>query len=371
MTRAPRALLLIVAIAVPVFPEGPRDVSAELRTIVVQRGVPGLVAAAIDANGLVALGAAGVRRKGSPAMIAKDDRMHLGSCTKAMTATVIAMLVEDGALAWNDTLEGAFPELTGTMNSAWRRVTLTQLLTHSGGAPHDLRDDGLWDRLWFSTAPPVDQRMELVRGVLAQPPAAPPGTKYIYSNAGYAIAGTIAERAAGKPWEDLVRERLFAPLGMTSAGFGAPGTPDRSDQPRGHKQNGDSVEPGHGADNPPAIAPAGAVHCSIADWAKFVQLHLDAAMGRPRMLAADTFRTLHTPANRLTPEYAMGWGIVSRDWAGGNVLTHQGTNTMWYCAVWIAPQRGFAVMAACNQGGKKAEKAVDEAIWMLIQQRMK
>ena len=287
-----------------------------------------------------------------------------------MTATVIAMLVEDGALSWSTSPGDAFPELSDSINAKWRRVTVTQLVTHTSGAPHDLHFDGLWDRLWFSNDPPPAQRMVLVRGVLSRAPDAAPGTKYIYSNAGYAIVGAMAERVSGVPWEELIRERLFDPLGMTSAGFGAPGTPDRVDQPRGHKENGDSVEPGRDADNPPAIAPAGTVHCTLEDWAKFIQLHLDAAMGAPRMLSAESFHTLQTPANNLRPEYAMGWGIASREWAGGKVLTHNGTNTMWFCAVWIAPLKGFAVMAACNQGGKKAEKTVDEAVWMLVQQHL-
>jgi CubicO group peptidase (beta-lactamase class C family) len=368
------AFLIVLSSFFPAYSDvatPPRDVSAELKTIVVQSGVPALVAGIVGKDGLIALGAAGVRRSGSPSMITKNDEVHLGSCTKAMTATVIAMLVEDGTLSWNDTLGGAFPELHESMNAKWQSATLPQLLMHVSGAPADLHFDRLWDRLWSSNDPQPEQRMELVRAVLARPPEADPGTKFIYANAGYAIAGAMAERVAGVQWEDLMRQRLFVPLGMTSAGFGAPGTPDRVNQPRGHRENGTSVEPGRDADNPPAIAPAGAVRCTIADWAKFIQLHLNAEMGNPRILSANSFRTLHTPSSALKPNYAMGWGVYDRDWAGGRVLTHNGTNTLWYCVVWIAPVKGFAVMAACNQGGKKAQKSADEAAWMLVQQHLR
>jgi CubicO group peptidase (beta-lactamase class C family) len=372
MTRFRLAVVLGLLLSLPAFSDesAPRDVSAELKTIVVQSGVPGLIGGVINEHGLVALGAAGVRRKGSPALIAKNDLVHLGSCSKAMTATLIAILVEDGAMSWKGTVGAAFPELRETMDEEWWDATVTHLLTHSSGMPEGLNAGGLWDRLWTSTAAPTDQRMELVRGVVTRAPEARPGTKYIYSNAGYAVAGAMAERAAGQTYEDLMRTRLFDPLGMSSAGFGAPGTPDRLDQPRGHTEKGASVEPGPGADNPPAIAPAATVHCSLADWAKFVQLHLNAEMGSPYLLRAESFRTLHSTANHLKPEYAMGWGIVRREWAGGNVFTHNGTNTMWFCVVWMVPQKGMAVLVACNQGGKKAEKTIDEAAWILIQQEL-
>src|SRR5207248_3810584 len=124
---------------------------------------------------------------------------------------------------------------------------------------------------------PTSARRLLLTGVTSIPPEAPPDTKFIYSNAGYSIAGHMAEKVTGKSWEDLMREKIFRPLGMTTAGFGAPGTRARNDQPRGHKADGSAVEPGPGADNPVAIAPANAVHCSISDWAKFAAANLPSA----------------------------------------------------------------------------------------------
>jgi CubicO group peptidase (beta-lactamase class C family) len=178
----------------------------------------------------------------------------------------------------------------------------------------------------------------------------------------------MAEAAAGQAYEDLIVERLFRPLGMASAGFGAPGTRERLDQPRGHRGDGSAVEPGPGSDNPPAIAPAGRVHATLSDWAKFAILHLDAARGRHRLLRPATWKRLH---ERPAPGagYAMGWGLTERPW-GGPVLTHAGSNTMWFCALWMAPEKALAVMTTCNQGGERGEKACDEAAWALIQDEL-
>jgi CubicO group peptidase (beta-lactamase class C family) len=379
-----------IAQPAPQSPKPPADCSAILAPIVEKAGVPGMVAAIVRSDGLTSLGAAGIRAKGAPEPVTTSDSFHMGSCTKAMTATLIGMLVEEGKLSWSTTIADVFPDRVQAMNPKWRAVTVEQLLTHRSGAPADLNQDDLWSQLWNFNGSPVAARLKLLDGVTGREPAAAPGSKFIYSNAGFAIAGAMAEKTAGKPWEDLMRERLFTPLDMTSAGFGAPGTPEKVSQPRGHHPDGTPVPPGPGADNPAAIGPAGTVHCTISDWAKFVSLHLAgdrAASGAPgataRLLKPESFRRLHTPAEPSAANpYAMGWGQGTRPWAVGSmvpgqpagqgrVLTHSGSNTMWFCVVWMAPERDFAALVACNQGGDKAAAACDQAAWAIIQDHLK
>lgn len=347
-----------------------RDISGLLKTPREQGDVPGMVGAIIVHDRVVAVGADGVRERGKPELVTTQDKFHLGSDTKAMTATLLAMFVEEGKLKWTSTVGEIFGDVQ--MDPKWRPVTLEQLLWHRGGAPTNLDGDGLWSRLWKFKGTPTEARMELVRGVLKYPPH-PIGT-YEYANAGYAMAGAMAERISGKAWEDLMRERLFGPLGMSSAGFGAPGTKEKMDQPRGHHEKGAPVEPGPGADNPVAIGPAGIVHCSIEDWAKFASLHLLGERGPEgggKLLKAETFKKLHAPAEGEGPKYAMGWGVPKRPWAKGpggegRLLHHAGSNTMWFCVAWIAPEKDFAILVACNQGGDKSAKACDEAVQALI-----
>lgn len=365
----------------------PRDLSAILAPIIKRHDVPGMAAAVVDRDGLVALGVTGVRQRGSDEPVAIDDLFHLGSCTKAMTATMIGTLVDEGKLSWGTTIGEIFGEAVPKMDPQWKDVTLEQLLCHRAGVPADLSADGLWGRLWSHTGTPPEQRMTLVEGVITKLPVSKPGTSYLYANAGFAIAGAMAERVTGTPWEDLMRERLFKPLGMDSAGFGAPGIAAAAsagaragiDQPRGHRADGTPVQPGPGSDNPAAIGPGGTVHCSIEDWAKFIALHLDAARGERRLLKPETFAKLHEPYPAADDvKYGMGWSMTARDWArlagsDGAVLTHNGSNTMWFCVTWLAPAPGrdFAVLVACNQGGDKAAKACDEAAWSTIQDYLK
>ncbi len=340
-------------------PVPPRDVSKALDEIIKSVGVPGMVGAIVSGGKVTHAGAAGIRRSGSPEPITIRDKVHLGSCTKSMTATLCAILVDEGVLRWDTTLAGAFPALAPSMHESWRGVRLDQLLVNRSGAPGDISRDGLWMRLWSFEGDATAARRELLVGVTRHAPAHEPGKAFAYSNAGFAIAGHMAETLAGKPWEALIAEKLFTPLGITSAGFGAPGTPEANDQPRGHNVGGRPVEPSRVADNPAAIAPAGRAHMAIEDWAKYAAWHVSAARGRPLAnpaLAPEHARRLHAPFDGPGERYAMGW-VVAKSKGGEAFLWHNGSNTSWYALVHVYPDRDAAVLVVCNQGGNQGEAA--------------
>ena len=249
------ATLVLASITVHAATPPPKDVSPLLATVVQKNNIPGMAAAVVRNGETVALGVAGVRTRGKGDKIAAADRFHIGSDTKAMTAFLCGILVDEGKLKWGQTIGETFPELKKSMHPQYQAVTLEQLLTHRGGAPGDLTKDELWGKLYQHRGTPTDARRLLVEGVTSKLPEATPGEKYIYSNTGFSIAGHMAEKVTGKSWEDLMREKIFRPLGMTTAGFGAPGTATKNDQPRGHKADGSPVEPGPAADNPVAIGP--------------------------------------------------------------------------------------------------------------------
>jgi CubicO group peptidase (beta-lactamase class C family) len=366
-------LAMVVSTARAVEEAESLDLSDLLLPILAKHDLPGMVAAIVQSDGVAATGAAGLRQRGSETAISIGDKFHIGSCTKAMTATLIACLVQEGRMRWETTVGEVFDDVAN-MHQDWRLVTIEQLLCNCGGAPASLVAGGLWGRLWNHEGTPTEQRRTLVMGVITKRPQAEPGATYIYSNAGFAIAGAMAEKITGESWEDLMRSRLFEPLGMRSAGFGAPGDADQINQPRGHRPDGKPVPPGRGADNPSAIGPAGTVHCSIGDWSRFIALHLRGARGEIGLiLPPESFTKLHTPYPAATKQdYAMGWANLTRGWAkgdggSGRTLTHNGSNTMWFSVAWLAPERDFAVLIACNQGGDKAAKACDQAASAVIQ----
>lgn len=326
--------------------------------------VPAVGAMAFNAGSILAAGVAGERRRGSGTPATLDDKFHVGSITKSMTAMLAGMLVEEGRLKWETSLGEALRGFR--MHPGVRDVTLSQLLRHRSGVQRDI-PDGLFETLRLSRLPPHQQRERLARELLPRPPRRPPEQEYEYSNLGYTLAGVMIERTARQPWEELMRRRLFRPLGLESAGFGAPAKdPEKLDQPWGHVASGRPVQPGPQADNVPAIGPAGTVHMSLPDLARYGQFHLqESAPVRPPILKPETLRHLHGAGN---PDgYELGWERHTRPWAGRQAIYHNGSNTMFYAVLWLAAERDFGVLAAANQGGDEAEAACDAAASLLVQ----
>jgi CubicO group peptidase (beta-lactamase class C family) len=358
----PTALLLLL-ITLDSRAAAPQDVSAALTPILEKHKIPGMVAAVVDTQSTVMLGAAGVRKAGGADKVVASDRFHLGSCTKAMTATLCAILVEEGKLKWDSTPAQVWPNLKNKFHADFRGVTLAQLLHHRSGLPTDTSPDAVWFAMVQFKGTPRAARLKLVEMALTKAPATPPGSQYVYANSGYTIAGAMCEMVTGKAYEDLIKQRLFDPLGIKSAGFGAP---TGVGQPRGHSIFGVPVEPGPGADNPDAYSPSGRAHMSIEDWGKFISLHLQGAKADTKLLKKSSFDFLHQPPKGEGLPYAGGWMVAKRPWAGGVALSHAGTNLRWYCVTWLAPEKGFAVLVACNTGKDGADKATDEVASALI-----
>ena len=310
---------------------------------------PGLIAAIIDEAGVRAIASAGVRKQGAPEKFTIYDQVHIGSNTKAMTSAMLATLVEDETFVngWETTLAEVLPELVGEIHAGYHPVTLWQLVSHTSGIARDAQN-------WLAHAglEIKARRYAIIKEALTNPPAESIGT-FLYSNLGYWVAGVMAEQLTGKSWETLMEERLFTPLGMYSAGFEAPGTPNEVDQPWGHHREGSSWVPSQ--IDYVVNGPAGTVHVSIADWAKFIQLWFPSS--EPKILDREALDTLITPRSG---NYAAGWDVVDRSWAGGLALNHSGSNGYWYSQLWVAPNRERAYVAVVNSAS-----ADDTTFWML------
>jgi CubicO group peptidase (beta-lactamase class C family) len=367
MSSSIRATTLIIMVLVAHLAAGeanravPTNTVQTLETIRKKCDFPALAVVVVKDGVICDRAAVGVRKHGEPVAITTNDVFHIGSCTKSMTATVAAIFIEEGKLRWDTTISEVFPEQKDSMNQQYQNVTLEQLLQHRGGVPGAPPPDA-WKRAWEQKGTSTEQRYEFIQAVLRNPPEAPPGTKCIYSNQGYAVVGAILEKINGMPWETLMRQRLFKPLKMNSAGFGVPGTNDKVDQPWGHTRKLLVTVPIQ-ADNPPAIGPGGTVHCSLDDLAVYAIAHMKGER-EGGLLKPETFRRLHTSPHG--GDYACGWSCCERGWAGGIALTHNGSNTFWYVVMWLAPKKDFAVIVGTNTGVNDAFKGCDDVAAQMI-----
>jgi CubicO group peptidase (beta-lactamase class C family) len=311
--------------------------------------MPALAGAVVSSRAVQA-DALGVRKLGAAGAATARDRFHVGSVTKPMTATLIALYVEEGKLAWTTKVADVFPEFSAGMRPEYRDATLEDLLEHRSGLP------GFATLAEIAVVPPFPgdaaaQRRAFTGWVLSQAPEAAPG-EFHYSNGGYAVAAAMLEKVTGESWESLMRRRLFGPLGMTTAGFGWPSLVD-PDEPNGHVTADDGAVTPHDDTDPvervPAIfAPAGDVHASIGDFARFAQMHLRGLRGERTLLRPETVRKLHTPRG----SYALGWEVENVD--GVPTSFHDGSADTFYAVAAIQPSRDRAVVLATNVASEPA-----------------
>jgi CubicO group peptidase (beta-lactamase class C family) len=301
----------------------------------------------VQSNRVIAAGAVGERKLGSSIPVTLNDRFHIGSCTKAMTALLAVDLVHAGKIELSTRVGDVFPEWN--LDAEKREIPLKLLLQNLSGLSNT-PDDSLWAQAFEMNGPLPEQRRKFLRDFLRQPLAAPPGTKYIYSNMGFALAGAMLETKAGTAWEELIRKRLFRPLHLGTAGFGALDLSRQIDAPWGHQIRDGKLVPCDPSDNPPAIAPAAAVHLSVLDAARYLAFQVAAFNGEVKELAPFHDAMYRAPAGS---DYALGWIVVQRPWAGGTALTHSGSNTMFFTVFWIAPARHFAFAVMTNAGDPK------------------
>ncbi|WP_298123684.1 serine hydrolase domain-containing protein [Brevundimonas sp.] len=340
-------------------------------------GLPALAVLAARDGAVLEQAAVGVRVRGGASPVSVEDRWHLGSCAKAMTATLMARFVEKGLIAWDAPLAEMLPGLRAGMDPVAARITLHQLLTMTGGLSENPTEvvagggpsflsgtSGLVRRLRAieGLAPDDRARRRLIaERVLSAPPQKPTGT-FGYSNTGYIILGAIAEDRGGDAFETLLEREVFGPLGIGSFGFGAPGSDHVVDQPRGHeaRRAGPALPPQNpAADLPAFMRPAGGMNLSLNDWLRFVQDHLDGETDKGKLLTRETYVHLHTVAPGSGQPYACGWGAVTH--GGRRLLTHTGNNTLWTATVRAYPASGHVFLYAANDGRvSESSRAFDQ-----------
>lgn len=340
-------------------------VDALLQQQQIESGLVGMAAVVFQGGEVRYLAAAGERKKGSGVAVTVDDRWHIGSITKSMTATLLAGLVEAGELDWETPLlpllgmaEAAHPD--------WQGLTLAQVLSHTAGLPANFPI-----MLNLRSSPEEvarpDARRKAVLRVLEKPPKQSPGTAFEYSNVGYTLAGVVIETLTGQSWERVMRERLFAPLALGSAGFGPPQSDgDELTEPRGHRHLfGMTMAVGENADNSSVIGPAGTVHMGLVDLARYGYEHLAGERGEGTLLNGATYQILHRPN---LENYAYGWVLREDEAGAGPMLWHNGSNTFWYALLVLVPEQDAVVAIVFNEGN--IAKA-DALAWRWVEQSLR
>lgn len=328
------------------------DYSALAKLVAAKSKSPGLGIAVIR-NGEASFGISGVRKLGGKEPIRVDDVWSIGSIGKSVCSSVIGHLIEQGKLSWNEPLSRALPGVK--MDLTFGHITLDQIMHHRGGIAPDL-GFGAADikRIVGNAKTPTAIRNRYMADILGRKPVIAAGDQFIYSNAGYALLSVIAERAAGKAYETLVREVVFTPLGLKHSYIGIETLPKQ--RPSGHFDGQNGPVPGDmsGPMESMFAGAGGGIYMSVGDLAKYGNAHLKGLKGQNGFLKASTIAKLH----RGFPEqlrggrlYACGWGIDTLP----GVLPfhgHNGSNGTMRAQLAIFPGANLVVAAIVNRGGE-------------------
>lgn len=361
-------LILAAALAAPSASSvDSAAIDADIGTVVQAEHLPGLALAVVDNGRVVHRHAEGARGDGG--RIDEDTLFKIASNSKAMTAALLARLVQQGKLHWDDPVQRHLPDFR--MHDAWvgQQMQVRDLLIHNSGLGLGAGDLMLWPE------PNTFTRADIIAGLAHLKPVSSFRSGYAYDNLMYVVAGEVAAVAGGKPYDQLMREQVFEPLGMTRCQVGAWSVKRVGNVAQPHARRGgrNEVVNADAAISPdlPSMA-AGGIRCSLRDMTRWMQVLLDPALvpGWLDSTQRRTLWTLHMPMplgerqrrwdNAHFYGYGYGWRVSDMD--GQWKVAHTGTLSGMYSSLALLPDRRVGVVMLINGEGEDARTALMQAL---------
>jgi CubicO group peptidase (beta-lactamase class C family) len=323
--------------------------------------VPGVAIGIVKNDSIIYAKGFGVRTIGRPEKVDERTLFAIASDTKAFTAIALAMLVDEGKVKWDAPVTTYLPWFRLADDYATRELTVRDALTHRSGLA---RGDLLW------TGGMHYSRDELLRRLRFLKPSWSIRSHYGYSNLMYLAAGQIAAAVEHKPWDDIVRERIFVPLGMTSTNTTVTLLPSIENVASPHAEV-DSVVKAVPYTNMDNIPSAGAVNSSALDMAKWIRFQLDSArVGGKRLVSKRNFIETHSAQTPLRIDsayrafnpfthvrsYAFGWTL--QDYRGREALTHAGNLSGMAAMVGLLPEERLGIVVLTNLEGNALRESL-------------
>jgi CubicO group peptidase (beta-lactamase class C family) len=314
--------------------------------------VPGLAIAIVSGDSVLFAKGYGVRARGRPDPVDIHTRFAIGSTTKAMTALALLMAADSGAVALDAPVQRYLPALQLYDPVMTREMTVRDLLTHHTGLPGA-------DQLWYGTNYDMG---EIIRRMRWLRPASSFRNSYAYQNVQYAMAGAVLATTTGTAWRDVLRTRIWEPLGMRETIPSLAATVGQANVAAPHRVIDDTLRviENRAVD---AVAPAGAVWSSVSDMARWMQFVLDSGrIGGKRLVSEERFVDWLSPqaivplsdfypttglANVHRVTYGLGWFLHS--YAGDEVAMHTGSIDGMSAMIGLVPARRMGVYILANR----------------------
>ncbi len=316
-----------------------------------QTSTPGAAVAIVRGTQVVLARGYGIANVETGEPVNPDMLFRLGSTTKMLTATAVNVLAEEGRLQ----LDAPIGTYLHGINPKLAQVTAHQLLTHNAGVRDEAPMFGLHDDSALGAG---------IRAMGEDFLFAPPGDVFSYSNPGYWIAGFLAESVAGKPYADVMQEKVFAPLGMKRTTL-RPTVAMTYPLAQGHSMSGEIIRPA--ADNA-ATWPAGSVFSNVKDLSRFVTAVLnDGQLEGRQVLPAAVLGRITTGyvdyPGREPAKY--GYGLTIRTFRGARMFEHGGSRSGYGSLIRMLPDQKVAVIVLANRNGASLSRTATRALELL------
>jgi CubicO group peptidase (beta-lactamase class C family) len=319
------------------------DFEGMVRRLMTRDQIPGVAVGVVERGHVVYARGFGYRDVAHRLPVTPDTLFPLGSCSKAFTATAIALLVDQGRLALDAPVRTYLPDFALADPQAAAAVTTRDLLTHRSGLP---RHDLFWYDAPFS-------RDELYRRLRFLEPAGRAHAQWRYDSLMYVVAGRIVEKLSGERWESFVQSRILAPLEMHRTVLSPEAMKADANHAAAYALRDGRVQAIPMLEHLSAIAPAGAVASSVKDLARWLAFH---AMRSPALLRERTWHELHRPQAEMPQpaesevqdaEYALGW--IHETYRGHPLVMHNGAIDGYTVHLGFLPETGQGLVVLVNR----------------------
>lgn len=325
------------AVREPHFPDD-EVIRARMSAVIEEGPAKGIIVGLLERDGSTRILQVG--EAGAGAMpLSKQSVFEIGSVTKLFTAILLAQMVAEGQVSLSDSVSAHLPPRAVVPTRNGREISLLDLATHHAGLPRRPGDHTFSDPKNPYGGYTTEQLYEFLASYDL---SADPGSKYEYSNVGFALLTDVLERRSGKSYAELVRERILSPLGMRRTGLEL----DRTLAPlaaKGHDEKGQVVPPFAAG----AFSGAGALRSTAEDMLKF----LAANLRPPETKLGRAIRESQIVRKQLDPHkgVALGWHVrsIGRD---QKILFHTGQTPGFVTWIGFNPDEGVGLVLLANSG---------------------